>query len=145
MITTTLTPGQVRLVRESFGRIAPIADVAGALIYERIFFLAPEARGLFGDDIAAQGARLMHAVARAVEALDRPEELRPFLERLGERHVRYGVVPAHFEVVGAAVMWALGQGLGEHFTKDVSDAWATVFGSIQEAMLVGMSRVSQPA
>ncbi len=144
-MTTTLTPVQIALVRESFGRLAPIADAAGALIYERIFFLAPEARGLFGDDIAEQGVRLMRAVARAVEHLDRPADLLPFLERLGERHVRYGVVPAHFEVVGAAVMWELGQGLGEHFTSDVEEAWAAVFTTIADAMLVGMDRVTAHA
>ena len=47
--------------------------------------------------------------------------------------------------IADAVMWALGQGLGEHFTGDVRDARAAVFAAIQEAMLVGMGRVSQPA
>jgi nitric oxide dioxygenase len=137
-----ITPTQVQLVQSSFQHVVPIADVAGLLFYERIFTLAPEARALFGDDIALQASRTMAAVKTAVDGLDEIEHVAPFLVRLGARHVRYGVVPAHFDLVGEALLWTLEQGLGEAFTPEVHDAWAAAFGIIARAMLTGMEQAA---
>jgi nitric oxide dioxygenase len=137
-----ITPAQVELVQSSFQLVLPIADVAGMLFYERIFTLAPEARALFGDDIALQGSRTMAAVKTAVDGLGDIEHVAPFLVRLGARHVRYGVQPEHFDLVGAALLWTLEQGLGEAFTPEVHEAWVATFGVIARAMLIGMEQAS---
>src|SRR5688572_32907348 len=110
-----ITPAQVLLVQSSFEHVLPIADVAGLLLYERIFTLAPEARALFGDDIALQASRTMAAIKTAVDGLDDIAQIAPFLIRLGARHVRYGVVPAHFGLRGGALLWTLEQGRGQAF------------------------------
>lgn len=137
-----ITPAQVQFVQSSFEHVLPIADVAGLLFYERIFTLAPEARELFGDDIALQASRTMAAVKTAVDGLDDIEQVAPFLVRLGARHVRYGVVPEHFDLVGEAFLWTLEQGLGDAFTPEVHEAWVAAFGVIARAMLVGMEQAS---
>ena len=137
-----ITPAQIALVQSSFQHVLPIADVAGLLFYERIFTMAPEARALFGADIALQASRTMAAVKTAVDGLDDLERVAPFLVRLGARHVRYGVVPDHFDLVGGALLWTLEQGLGEAFTPEVHDAWAAAFGVIAAAMLTGMEQAS---
>jgi hemoglobin-like flavoprotein len=137
-----ITDGQVALVQSSFAHVLPIADAAGLLFYERVFTLAPEARSLFGDDIALQASRTMAAIKTAVDGLDNIEQIAPFLVRLGARHVRYGVRPEHFEIVGDALLWTLEQGLGELFTPGVRDAWATAFGVIASAMLTGMEQAA---
>lgn len=137
-----ITPAQVELVQSSFADVLPIADVAGMLFYERIFTLAPEARALFGDDIALQASRTMAAVKTAVDGLDDIDHVAPFLVRLGARHVRYGVHPEHFDLVGAALLWTLEQGLGEAFTPEVREAWEATFGVIARTMLIGMEQAS---
>lgn len=133
-----LTTDQIALVQRSFQDVLPIADVAGRLLYDRIFTLAPEARALFGDDIPAQAARTLGAVSRAVAGLDRLDEVAPFLVRLGARHARYGVVEEHFPVVGGALLWTLEQGLGDAFTPEVRAAWAAVWDVVAGAMIAGM-------
>jgi hemoglobin-like flavoprotein len=135
-----ITPAQVELVQSSFQHVLPIADVAGLLFYERIFTMAPEARALFGDDIALQASRTMAAVKTAVDGLDDVDQIAPFLVRLGARHVRYGVQPAHFDLVGGALLWTLEQGLGDAFTPEVHEAWSAAFGLIARAMLIGMEQ-----
>jgi len=137
-----ITPAQIALVQSSFQHVLPIADVAGLLFYERIFTMAPEARALFGDDIALQASRTMAAVKTAVDGLGDIEHVAPFLVRLGARHVRYGVQPEHFDLVGAALLWTLEQGLGEAFTPEVHEAWVATFGVIARAMLIGMEQAS---
>ena len=52
--------------------------------------------------------------------------------------MRYGVRPEHFDVVGAALLWTLEQGLGELFTPTVRDAWAAAWDVIADAMRTGM-------
>ena len=135
-----LTPAQVQLVQSSFEHVLPIADIAGMLFYERIFTLAPEARALFGDDIALQATRTMGALKTAVDGLGDIDQIVPFLVRLGARHVRYGVVPEHFDLVGGALLWTLEQGLGEVFTPEVHDAWAATFAVVAQTMLIGMAQ-----
>ena len=137
-----LTSHQVQLVQSSFQHVLPIADVAGLLFYERIFTLAPEARALFGDDIALQARRTMAALKTAVDGLDDVEQVAPFLIRLGARHVRYGVQPEHFAIVGEALLWTLEQGLGDQFTPDVRDAWEATYALVESAMLTGMAQAS---
>src|ERR1700753_4312011 len=114
-----ITSQQIELVQSSFEQVVPIAEVAGEMLYERIFVLAPETRALFDDDIRPQARRLMNAVTAAVNNLTDLDALTPMLVKLGARHVRYGVRPEHFDVAAAALIWTLEQGLGDAFTPAV--------------------------
>jgi nitric oxide dioxygenase len=133
-----ITSQQIELVQSSFRQVLPIADIAGELLYRRVFELAPETRALFDEDIRPQARRLMAAVKMAVDGLDRLETVAPFLIKLGARHVRYGVRPEHFEVGGAALLWTLEQGLGEAFTPAVEEAWVEAWNIVAGAMVAGM-------
>jgi hemoglobin-like flavoprotein len=135
-----ITETQVALVQSSFSQVLPIADTAGLLFYERIFTLAPGTRALFGEDIGAQAKLTMAALKTAVDGLGRFDDVVPFLVRLGARHVRYGVRPEHFDVVGAALLWTLEQGLGERFTHPVREAWGAAWNVIVGAMSTGMGQ-----
>ena len=73
-------------------------------------------------------AREIHA------ALDRLESVVPAVQQLGVRHVGYGVKDEHYDTVGAALLWTLEQGLGDGFTSEVKDAWATVYGVLAGTM-----------
>ncbi|HKA04938.1 MAG TPA: globin domain-containing protein [Acidimicrobiales bacterium] len=129
---------QIALVQSSFEQVLPIADEAGVLLYERIFTLLPEARGLFADDIRPQAHRLMAAVKLAVDGLGQLDSVAPYLIKLGARHAQYGMKPEYFEVGGAALMWTLEQGLGDAFTPETRDAWAAAWNVVASAMLTGM-------
>jgi len=132
-----LTPTQIDLVQASFERVLPIAEEAGLLLYQRIFELAPEARALFSDDIRPQARRTIAAVKTAVDGLDDLDRITPGLVRLGARHVHYGVRPEHFDVVGAALMWTLDQGIGP-LHPATREAWSEVWELVAGAMLLGL-------
>ena len=139
-----LTPEQKALVRDSFALVAPIADDAAALFYARLFELDPAVRSLFHTDLRDQGRKLMQMLAVAVNSLDNLTSLGPALHALGRRHIDYGVSPAHFETVGAALLWTLDRGLGAVFTPDVRDAWAAVYAALVDVMLEGMRQPADP-
>src|SRR5436190_1582666 len=133
-----LTETDIDLVQASFAQVLPISEQAGMLFYGRIFELAPGARALFADDIPLQARRTMGALKAAVDGLRDLDRVVPSLVRLGARHAAYGVVPEHFDVVGAALMWTLEQGLGEAFTAETAAAWSAVWVLVTDAMLVGL-------
>ena len=129
-----MTPEQITLVKESFAKVRPIAPQAAALFYGRLFEIAPEVRPLFKGDIEEQGRKLMQVIATAVGALDRLDTIVPTVQDLGRRHVTYGVSDAHYDKVAEALLWTLGQGLGDGFTPAVKEAWTVTYGILADTM-----------
>jgi nitric oxide dioxygenase len=135
-----VNPETIRVVRASFAKIALISDLAATLFYERLFAIAPEVRPLFADDLGRQKRALISTLQFAVEHLDREEELLPAVEQLGIRHVRYGVMPEHYPIVGSALLWTLEQGLGSAFTPQVRNAWTSVYEVLATTMQTAAER-----
>jgi hypothetical protein len=81
-----------------------------------------------------QGRKLMAMIGTAVNALSNVEAVVPAIQDMGKRHVAYGVKPEDYDSVGAALLWTLEQGLGDDFTPDTKEAWATVYGLVATTM-----------
>ena len=128
---------QIRLVRESFKQIEPVAQEAGVLFYVKLFKLDPALRRLFKGKMNEQADKLMQMIGLAVSGLDRIEELLPQLRALGARHSAYGVEDRHYETVGTALLWTLEQALGEDFTAETKEAWTEVYGWLTQTMKEG--------
>ncbi len=137
-----MTPHQIALVQGSFRKVVPIAGTAADLFYDRLFHIAPEVRPMFPADLSEQKRKLIQMLAVAVGGLSKLEEIVPAVEDLGRRHVGYGVVPAHYGSVGAALLWTLKQGLGADFTPEVETAWAETFGLLSGAMIAAGETVA---
>ena len=129
-----MTPESKRLVQNSWAAVIPIADVAAALFYGRLFELDPSLRHMFRGDMREQGKKLMQMITVAVKGLDRLDQIVPAVEALGRRHVGYGVQDSHHAVVGDALLWTLGQGLGDAFTPEVRSAWAETYWTLAAVM-----------
>jgi hemoglobin-like flavoprotein len=129
-----MTPEQVSLVQESFRKVVPIAGTAADLFYDRLFTIAPEVKPMFPADMAEQKKKLIAMLATAVTNLHQVETILPAVENLGKRHVAYGVTPAHYEPVGAALLWTLEQGLGPDFTPPVKAAWTEAYMTLAGVM-----------
>jgi hemoglobin-like flavoprotein len=129
-----LTSTQIRLIRESFVLVAAIAEAVPTIFYARLFALDPILRPLFKHDMLDQGHKLVQMLAFVVANLDKPDMLLPAVQRLGERHTSYGVKTEHYASVGAALIWTLGQGLGEQFTPEVRAAWEAAYKLLADTM-----------
>lgn len=125
---------QIQLVQTSFEKVKPIADVAADLFYTRLFELAPSLRHLFKEDMSEQKHHLMTTLAFAVSGLHKPDKILTAVRQLGIRHIGYGVLPHHYNTVGAALLWTLGQGLGDAFTPEVEEAWTAVYTLLANTM-----------
>ena len=80
-----------------------------------------------------QGVTLMKMLDAAVKGLTDLDALVPVVQKLGERHVGYGVTDQHYNV-GAALLWTLEQGLGDAFTDEVREAWTETYTVLSGAM-----------
>ncbi len=129
-----VTPKQKQLVQTSFAKVVPIAETAADLFYARLFALDPALKPLFKGDMKEQGKKLMRTLGVAVNGLDNLEQIVPTVQDLGRKHVGYGVLPQHYDTVGAALLWTLEQGLGAAFTKETGEAWGAVYTLLANTM-----------
>jgi hemoglobin-like flavoprotein len=130
-----LTPDQVKLVQESFAKVAPISETAAVLFYDRLFEIAPSVRALFPDDLAEQRKKLMATLAVVVNGLSNLPSVLPAASALAKRHVGYGAKPEHYPVVGSALLWTLEKGLGDAWTPELAAAWTAAYGTLSGYMI----------
>ncbi len=135
---------QIKLVQESFQKLAPIADAAAALFYGRLFDLDPSLEALFKGDMAEQGRKLMQMLGVVVKSLDRLEQVLPAVCALGARHAGYGVREKDYDTVGRALIWALKKGLRDDFTPEVEAAWARVYAALAGVMKAAQAEAARP-
>jgi hemoglobin-like flavoprotein len=126
--------------------VLPTADSAIELFYRRLFEIDPSTRPLFvRTAMPQQHERLLTALGLVVENAERIDQLTPFLEDLGRRHLRYGVEDRHYDSVGAALLWTLAQGLGPAFTDEVRAAWTITYAIVSDTMRRAAAAAASPA
>ena len=130
-----MTPDQVKIVQDSFAKVAPIADQAATLFYDRLFEVAPSVKAMFPPDLTAQRKKLMATLAVVVNGLSNLESVLPAASALAIRHVSYGAKAEHYPVVGGALLWTLEQGLGADWTAEVAAAWTAAYGALSGYMI----------
>ena len=130
-----MTPDQVQLVQDSFAKVVPISETAAVLFYDRLFEIAPQVKAMFPADMTEQRRKLMATLAAVVNGLGNLTSILPAASALAKRHVSYGAKAEHYPVVGAALLWTLEQGLGDGWTPELADAWATAYGTLSGYMI----------
>ena len=130
-----MNPTQVKLVQDSFSKVAPISEQAAVIFYDRLFEVAPTVTAMFPADMTEQRKKLMATLAVVVGGLSNLEAVLPAASALAKRHVSYGAKPEHYPVVGGALLWTLEKGLGEAWTPDVPSAWTAAYGTLSGYMI----------
>jgi len=130
-----MTPDQVKLVQQSFAKVAPISETAAVLFYDRLFEIAPQVKAMFPSDMAEQRKKLMAMLAAVVNGLADLESILPAASALATRHVAYGAKAEHYPVVGSALLWTLEKGLGEAWTPELAAAWTAAYGTLSGFMI----------
>jgi nitric oxide dioxygenase len=131
----TVTPEQIKLVQQSFAKVAAISEQAAALFYERLFAVAPAVKAMFPADMTEQRKKLMATLAVVVNGLGNLESILPAASALAKRHVNYGAKPEHYPVVGGALLWTLEKGLGEAWTPETEVAWTAAYSTLSGYMI----------
>jgi hemoglobin-like flavoprotein len=130
-----MSPEQKTLVKETWRKVAPMADAATRLFYDRLFEIDATTRSLFrATNLTEQRRKIIQALTVVVHGLDDLDALVPTLADLGRRHAQYGVTDGHYNAVGAALLWTLEQELGSSWTPEVKAAWSGAFTLLADVM-----------
>ncbi len=143
-------------VVESWGVVKAIPnyeEFVGELLFRKIFTFAPQVHGMFrfakdfepmSEELFASERFKEHArgvvrtIGKAVSMLGPDlDPLIKILHDLGRLHGRYGALPAHYAVVGRALIETLSEVLGDQFTNELKTSWARVYDIVSAAMIEG--------
>ena len=72
-----MTPDQIKLVQQSFAKVAPISEQAAVMFYDRLFEIAPAVKAMFPNDMTEQRRKLMATLAIVVNGLSNLEMILP--------------------------------------------------------------------
>eukprot|EP00529_Nitzschia_sp_RCC80_P026088 CAMPEP_0113461002 /NCGR_PEP_ID=MMETSP0014_2-20120614/11298_1 /TAXON_ID=2857 /ORGANISM="Nitzschia sp." /LENGTH=349 /DNA_ID=CAMNT_0000352713 /DNA_START=192 /DNA_END=1241 /DNA_ORIENTATION=- /assembly_acc=CAM_ASM_000159 len=137
-------------------------EVAGEMLFKRIFEINPDASAFFkftdgyettDEALYKQELFKKHStgvisnVTAAVGLLEKGDmdTLTTVLKELGQKHFAYGLQlqKAHYDLVGQALIDTLSTALGEDFTEDAKNAWVGVYDVIATTMMAGAAEFDE--
>ncbi len=127
---------QILLVKNSwklFREMDP--HFVGEVFYGRLFQQSPSVKQMFRKDMTVQYGKLTEMLSLVIAKLDKLDVLTEEITQLAMRHVHYGVRPAHYKMVGNALIWTLEQGLGKDWNKETAEAWKTCYQILSDTMI----------
>jgi len=144
--SSELSDVDVGLVRDSWGCLKSLRpETVGVALFRNIFELAPNALDLYpfknerdlynSEKLKSHGVRVVTVVGAAVDKIEELDMLALTLTELGMKHVGYGAKPAHYDIVGKALLKTLRDALGTNFTNEVESAWMKLYGFITKIMV----------
>lgn len=139
----------IHLVQHTWGMAKKLGYSAlGRILLQNIFTAAPEALQLFsfkdevdpgmyaeGGRLDAHGIKLLTLLDAAIGLLGQHDAAAALLESLGMRHGALGVVAAHYDIVGQAVVDSLAKALEKQSSTAVVNAWVKVFALVKSIMV----------
>lgn len=139
----------VALIRTTFKAVG--AEDGGAerlatSFYAILFARYPHIREFFPVAMEKQRERLVKAIGYAIDRLEEPDKLLPFLAQLGRDHRKYGVRHEHYAALVTALKTAMQQFAGtELWTDEVDMAWDEGLALIAGTMLAAAEQETTPA
>lgn len=68
------------------------------------------------------------------------ELLTEIMTELGVKHIRYGVKPEMFPMMGESLIYTLEESLKEEFTGAVKESWLEVYKALSQDMIRAMAK-----
>jgi hemoglobin-like flavoprotein len=128
----------VELLESSFALVADQGAEFTAKFYDLLLNDNPELRPLFANThMEKQGVQLFQSLVFTVNHLRDLDTLVKALKGLGTRHVKYGVLPQHYPLVGGALLKTFGDKLGDNWNAETQQAWTDAYGVVTQVMLEG--------
>ena len=131
-----MKPEQIKLVKKTWKILMGInPKIIGDAFYSKLFTDHPAIRKLFPSDMNQQYIKLVDMLTSIIMNLDHLESVSEEIIAMSNRHTGYGVKPAHYEMVGSALLWTLQKGLGAEWSDDIENAWIACYQSLADTMI----------
>lgn len=130
----------------------PVLEAGGETLtthfYRNLLRDYPQVRPLFNPAHQASGAQpraLANGVLMYARHIDRLEALGPLAAQIVSKHVSLQILPEHYPLVGASLLQAMREVLGEEIASDaVIEAWAAAYQQLAD-LLIGAERQAYDA
>ncbi|MBL0357163.1 MAG: hemoglobin [Chitinophagaceae bacterium] len=136
-----MTKEQIKLVKQTWRLFRGIDPaLIGDLFYTKLFADNPSVKKMFPPDMEQQYIKLIDMLTSIVGRLDQLDTLTDEIAAMAQRHVQYGVRPAHYKLAGNALLWTLEKGLGKDWNSEVKEAWQTCYTLLSNTMINASSQ-----
>ncbi len=126
------------LLENSFAQIRDRQTEFTNYFYSTLFADYPQVQPLFAHtQMDEQPKKLFASLVLVVDNLSQPNVLSQSLKGLGARHMKYGVLPEHYPLVGGTLLKSMQFILKDDWTPEVQKAWTEAYSAIAEIMLEG--------
>lgn len=122
-------------LQDNFAQVAAHGLEVAEYFYADLFERNRGYRSLFPASMARQQEVLLGALAQIVEWVDNPEELVPFLQRLGRKHQGWGIRGEHYAEVGTSLIATLRYFSGPSWDQELEKNWIEAYGVVSDVML----------
>jgi hemoglobin-like flavoprotein len=128
----------IELLEQSFNTVKVSSADFPKTFYVNLFADYPEVEPLFTNShMEKQGEKLFASLVLTIDSLRKPDVLTATLRGLGTRHIKYGVLPKHYPMVGSSLLKSLASALGTGWTEEVNQAWIEAYTAVTQLMLDG--------
>ena len=129
---------KIELLEQSLYGIQPHAEDFMNSFYKNLFAANPEVRSLFETTkMEVQKKKFLGSLVLVVKNLRNLDILDKAIRGLGARHVKYGVLPKHYPLMGNALLTTFEEYLADFWTPENRQAWIDIYGVVTEMMLDG--------
>lgn len=110
-------------------------------MYTLLFAEHPEVKELFAQAPSGQPKILASAIMSYCNNIDNLEAVEKDIDQIARRHVFRHVQPEHYPFVGAALIQAMKETLGDVATDEVIAAWQEVYTSLANVLIQRESEI----
>jgi hemoglobin-like flavoprotein len=129
-----LSEAEMEFIRKTWGTVGNSIEMA-IDFYNRLFYLYPELRPLFKEDIRLQARKFTAHMFYLVKNVDNWASIQNDIQDLGRRHHSYEVKSQHYDFVREALFFAMKEHLREGWNTAVEVAWVKFYAMVASRMM----------
>lgn len=122
-----LSESTVEIVKATIPVLQEYGVAITTRMYEIMFSNYPDVKKMFSGAPDEQPNILATAVAAYAMNIDNLGALAEAVEKMVVAHVRTGVQPEHYPIVGESLLAAMKEVLGDAATPEILDAWGEAY------------------
>lgn len=139
-----LSPATIALIKATVPVLQQYGEQITTHFYATLFRDYPEVKAYFNQAHQAKGTQpraLADAVLAYAANIDRLEALKDALPVIVQKHAALDIRPEHYPIVGACLLRAIKEVLGEAATDEIIDAWAQAYQQLADILIAAEEAV----
>ncbi len=122
-----LSEKTVEICKKTAPLLVEYGEAIANRMYEILFKNYPETRALFPEGLEDQYKKFAGALVAYAANIDRLHVLNNAVDYIAKRHVTTHVKPEHYPMVGASLLEAIKDVLGDVASDNVIEAWKEAY------------------